>query len=190
MDQNYFKMAVSDNLYLVFPEIRFAKTLFELLDSDRDHIRPFLNFVDHVADYTDEESYLKLKLQGFIKQTDALFFIAIDDTLIGTADFHNMDYSNKTAEIGYWLHSKYVNQNITTRIVHKLCEYAFINLELNRLTIVADTDNIASNKVALKNGFTLEGTAVEEVLLYDEMRNMNHYALLKQTFLINETGIN
>ncbi|MGX7263166.1 GNAT family N-acetyltransferase [Enterococcus crotali] len=186
MSKNYFKMQIEDNLCLVYPEIRMAKELFELIDSDRKHLRQFLDFVDGTIDYTNQEDYFKMKLEGISKQTDALFFIAVDDKLIGCADFHGINLTNRQAEIGYWIHSKYKNQGITSKVVKKLCEYAFESLELNRLTIVADIENVPSNKVALKNGFTLVGTQKEERLMYDKLRDMNHYYLLKRDFLNNQ----
>lgn len=183
MDKNYFKMHIEDELYLVYPEIRMAKELHKLIDSDRDHLRPFLDFVDASVDYTSQESYFKMKLEGIAKQTDALFLIAINDQLIGCTDFHGIDLTSKQAEIGYWIHSTYKNQGIISKVVKKLCDYAFINLNLNRLTIVADVENISSNKVALKSGFTFVGTQKEERVMYDEYRDMNYYYLLKRDYL-------
>ncbi|WP_339101781.1 GNAT family protein [Candidatus Enterococcus clewellii] len=186
MNKNYFKMPIEDELYLVYPEIRMAKELFELIDSDREHLRQFLDFVDGVVEYTNQEEYFKMKLEGVAKQTDALFFIAINNKLIGCTDFHGIDLTSQQAEIGYWIHSEYENRGIISKVVKKLCEYAFKNLELNRLTIVADTENIPSNKVALKNGFTFVGTQKEEKLMYGRFRDMNYYYLLKQDFLKNQ----
>ena len=183
MNKNYFKMHIEDDLYLVYPELRMAQELFELIDSDRDHLRPFLDFIDGVVDYTNQEDYFKMKLEGVAKQTDALFFIAIGDKLIGCSDFHFINLVSKQAEIGYWIHSDYKNKGIITRVVKKLCEYAFQNLELNRVTIVADVENLSSNRVAVKNGFTFVGTQKEERVMYDEYRDMNYYYLLKRDFL-------
>lgn len=183
MGKNYFKLHIEDELYLVYPEIRMAKELFELIDSDRDHLRSFLDFVDPSVDYTTQENYFKMKLTGVAKQTDALFFIALEDHLIGCTDFHGIDLISKQAEIGYWLHSNYINKGIVSKVVKKLCDYAFTSLELNRLTIVADVENKPSNKVAVKNGFTFVGTQKQERVMYDTYRDMNYYYLLKQDFL-------
>ena len=183
MDKNYFKLHIENELFLVYPEIRMAKELFALIDSDREHLRTFLDFVDEVVDYTNQEAYIKMKLEGIAKQTDALFFIAINDEFIGCVDFHAIDLVSKQAEIGYWIHSKYKNKGTISKVVKKLCTYAFENLSLNRLTIVADVKNKPSNKVALKNGFTFVGTQKEERLMYDKYRDMNYYYLLKKDFL-------
>lgn len=182
MNKNYFKLPIEDDLYLVYPEIRMAKEIFELIDSDRQHIREFLDFVDSVVDYTNQEDYFKMKLEGVAKQTDALFFIAVGDKLIGCSDFHFINLVSKQAEIGYWIHSDYKNKGIVTKVVKKLSEYAFQTLKLNRVTIVADVENIASNRVALKNGFTFVGTQKEERVMYDQYRDMNYYYLLKRDF--------
>ncbi|AIG65602.1 GNAT family N-acetyltransferase [Weissella tructae] len=183
MAKNYFKMHVKDDLFLVYPEMRMAPELFALIDSDRTHLRTFLDFVDDTMSPKDQVDYFKLKLDGVVKQTDALFFVAIEDTLIGCVDLHDIDLSTRQADIGYWIHSNYQRQGIISSVVQKLCEYGFLNLELNRLNLVIDTKNIASNKVALKNGFTFSGTQEDDILLYGTLRDMNYYYLLKRNFL-------
>ena len=56
-------------------------------------------------------------------------------------------------------------------------------LELNKLSIFADVENIASNKVAIKNGFKLVGVKVQDEVIYDQYRDMNEYYLLKSEFV-------
>lgn len=183
MNNFFFNVYIENDLYLVYPEVRMAKELFELIDSDRDHLRQFMDFVDNVADYTSQEDYIRMKLGGAAKQTDALFFITNGDKIIGGTDFHRIDWFSKQAEIGYWIHSNYENKGIISKTVKKLCEYAFFCLELNRLTIVVDVDNVSSNKVALKNGFTFVGTQKEDRVVHGKLRDINYYYLLKRDFI-------
>lgn len=187
MNKNYFKLPIDDELALVYPEIRMAKELFNVIDSDRENLRIFLDFIDDALDYTSQEDYFKMKLAGNAKQTDALFLIAKKETLIGCVDFHGINLTSKQAEIGYWLHSSYTNQGIMSKVVKKLCEYAFESLALHRLTIVADVENKASNQVALNNGFTFVGTQEEERILYGKYRDMNYYYLLSRDFFKNNS---
>lgn len=183
MSKNYFKTHIKDDLYLVYPEIRMAQELFTLIDSDRDQLRTFLDFVDDVVDASSQVDYFKSKLDGVAKQTDALFFIAIEDTIIGCADLHDITLSTRQADIGYWLHSSYQRQGIISSVVNKLCEYGFLNLNLNRLNLVIDTQNVPSNRVALKNSFIFSGVQEDDVLLHGSLRDMNYYYLLKRDFL-------
>lgn len=178
----YFGLSIDEQLSLVIPELSMAEEVFRLIDSDRDHIRTFLSFVDSTVDVTSEINYFKMKMTGAANGTDKLFFIAEDDKLIGCIDLHKIDLNNGKAEIGYWIHSSYSGKSIMSKAVKRLCSYSFEVLELNKLIIFADIENIASNKVALKSGFKLVGVKPQDIVMYDQYRDMNEYYLLKSDF--------
>lgn len=159
-----------------------ATILFELVDSDREHIREFLDFVDTTKEPSDEINYINMKLSGHIKGTDRLFLISYEDELVGSIDLHFIDSRNKKAEIGYWIHSSQAKKGNTTKCVKKVCQIAFEEMGLNKLSIVADTENVGSNAVALKSGFSFVGTDKEDIVMYDKLRDMNKYSLLKSEF--------
>lgn len=179
---NYFHLPIGDSYSLVSAELSMAKELFELVDSNREHLRTFLDFVDSSVDETLQENYIKMKLQGTANGTDKLFFIAYGDKLIGTIDLHAIHPTVKKAEIGYWVDANYARKGVTSKAVRVLCQYAFEVLELNKLTIMADVRNIGSNKVAQKCGFTFLGTRPQDSFIYGEYQDMNEYYLLKNDF--------
>lgn len=175
----YIHLAITEQLNLIVPEIQMAEELFQLVDSDREHLRPFLSFLDSAREVEVQRKFIQTKLHGAAKGTDKLFFIAMDDKIIGSIDLHTIDLKNQKAEIGYWIHSAYTKQHITSKAVKRLCQYAFETLGLNKLTIMADTENIASNAVAKSCGFTLLGTRKQDIYLHDAFCDMNEYYLLK-----------
>lgn len=181
--KKYFGLSIDKNLDLVIPELSMADEVFRLVDSDRDHLRTFLGFVDSSVDVTSQINYFKMKMAGAANGTDKLFFIATNNKIIGCMELHNMDSNTGKAEIGYWIHSSYSSQNIISKAVKRLCTYSFEVLELNKLSIFADVENIASNKIAIKNGFKLVGIKLQDVVIYDKYRDMNEYYLLKSDFV-------
>ncbi|WP_313467073.1 GNAT family protein [Carnobacterium sp.] len=180
--KNYFYLPIDSKLSLVQPTVDMATILFDLVDSDREHIREFLDFVDTTKEPSDEIKYINMKLSGHIKGTDRLFLISYEDELVGSIDLHFIDSRNKKAEIGYWIHSSQAKKGITTKCVKKVCQIAFEEMGLNKLSIVADTENAGSNAVALKSGFSFVGTDKEDIVMYDKLRDMNKYSLLKSEF--------
>ncbi len=60
-------------------------------------------------------------------------------------------------EIGYWAHPQARGRGLMTEATQRVIEYAFSQLGMRRLTLMAATDNSASNRVATNNGFTLVG---------------------------------
>ncbi|MBM7690245.1 GNAT family N-acetyltransferase [Enterococcus ureilyticus] len=180
--KHYFYLEIDESLSLVQPTLSMAHELFEVIDSDRKHLRKFLDFVDTTTSFEQQEQYIKMKLEGYINETDRLFLIAFDQNIIGCIDLHFIDTNNKKAELGYWLHSSQTNKGIMSKVVKKVCAIAFEDMGLNKLSIRADTENKASNAVAVKNGFSFVGTDKSDIIMYDKFRDLNKYSLLKTDF--------
>jgi RimJ/RimL family protein N-acetyltransferase len=62
-----------------------------------------------------------------------------------------------TGHIGYWCVSEARGRGLTTRALRLLCRYAIDELRLERLELITDPDNRASQRVAEKAGFQREG---------------------------------
>ena len=179
----YFSLPITNTISLVHTDQLMAEEIFQLVASDKEHLRPFLDFVDLATDSSGQLNYINLKLKKDSEGTDKLFCITFKNKIVGCADLHNMDQQLRKAEIGYWIHSDYKNQEIISQVVRKICDYAFNYLNLNKLIIIADTENLASNRVAQKAQFTFVGTDVDDFMMNGSYRNMNKYALLHQNFL-------
>jgi len=75
----------------------------------------------------------------------------------GLIGFKDSDKQNKRTELGYWLSEEYQKKNIITQCVQTLCEFAFDELEMNRVQIRCAVGNLPSKKIPQKLGFVLEG---------------------------------
>jgi RimJ/RimL family protein N-acetyltransferase len=62
-----------------------------------------------------------------------------------------------TGHIGYWCVREARGRGVTTRALRLLCRHALDELGLERLELVTDPDNAASQRVAEKVGFRREG---------------------------------
>ena len=74
--------------------------------------------------------------------------------VIGHAIFHI--YEQSDYEIGWILNKNYWGQGIADEVTRKLVEYAKC-LGADSCVIECDAEQIASKRIALKNGFTYEG---------------------------------
>lgn len=79
------------------------------------------------------------------------------DELIGGVGFHDMCAGEK-AELGYWLGQSYWGKGVMTRVVVKLCKFAFEHYHLRRIHAQVYAANVASARVLEKAEFSLEGT--------------------------------
>jgi RimJ/RimL family protein N-acetyltransferase len=62
-----------------------------------------------------------------------------------------------TGHIGYWCVRDARGRGVTTRALRVLCRYALDELNLQRLELITDPENQASQRVAEKVGFRHEG---------------------------------
>ena len=62
-----------------------------------------------------------------------------------------------TGHIGYWCAPDARGRGVTTRALRRLCRYALDELRLERLDLITDVENLASQRVAEKVGFQREG---------------------------------
>jgi ribosomal-protein-alanine N-acetyltransferase len=80
-----------------------------------------------------------------------------DDVLIGTCGFYDWNKTARRAEIGYDLEPAYWEKGIMTEALHALLKYGFIEMELNRIQAIIDSDNTRSIRLVQKLGFKKEG---------------------------------
>ena len=74
------------------------------------------------------------------------------------------DVYRQDAEIGYFLLTERWSKGIMTEAVRKICQEAFEQLDIIRITGLVYAPNIASRRVLEKNGFELEGVLKNGVL--------------------------
>lgn len=79
--------------------------------------------------------------------------------LLGGCGLHPRTALNASAlEVGYWCHSAHANRGHTTRAVRVLAVLAFDRFASDRLQVMHDEANVASQRVVEKCGFVYEGT--------------------------------
>lgn len=83
------------------------------------------------------------------------FAITHEEQVVGSIGMRVDD--NKTARIGYWCTREMRTQGITTRALRALSRYALGELAVERLELITDPDNVASQRVATNVGFRREG---------------------------------
>jgi len=82
---------------------------------------------------------------------------AADDAFLGSISLLRFDWTDRRAEVGYYLAAPARRRGVMTRAVRLLSRWALQDLGLARLALVADLDNEASQGVAERCGFTREG---------------------------------
>lgn len=78
----------------------------------------------------------------------------VQDVMVGRINLSVLGSDRKIAELGYRIGENYTNLGYASEAVKLVLDKAFHTYGLNRIIAGTATDNLASKRVLLKNGFT------------------------------------
>ncbi|MCM8532738.1 MAG: GNAT family N-acetyltransferase [Lentisphaeraceae bacterium] len=135
---------------------QYSQELFELTDKNRDFLKQWLPWLDHVTSVLDTKNFILTQLENF-KESKALHLtIFHDGKIAGVLGFNTIDNSNKIGYIGYWLAEEYNGKGIMTACVKDLIEIGKDFYQLQKIDIRCATKNHKSKAIPEKLGFELE----------------------------------
>jgi ribosomal-protein-serine acetyltransferase len=167
--QNQIQLAreiqVSKSCKLMVLKATDSQVLFNCVDNNRHHLETWLPWVEFTEYSSDSSDFIEIEEHAYLLAERVSYGIFIEDTLIGMIAFHEIDWDNKQAAIGYWISLGYQGKGFVTRACNRLINYGFTDLKLKKIIIRCATENYRSRAVAERLGFELEGvlTANEKV---------------------------
>lgn len=164
---NYEQVSVDDNLSLVQLQPDQADRLFELTDKNRDYLGKFLPWPPYVKTVEDSRKHIEETLENRVADSTYTYGIEFDGEIVGDISLRNINDKARSPEIGYWISPDHSGQGLTTKSVQALTSLGLSTLGLDKIIIRADPDNIASNKVAEKAGYTLVGSETENEKIFN-----------------------
>lgn len=166
------------------PEIELAKKIFATVDENRDYLSKWLPWVDSTQKVEDSLKFLFDTQDGIKSGKKVNYGIFLDENYVGNIGFFDIDWKNKSGEIGYWLSEKYSKNGYVSEAVKILEKEFFEKHDFNRIQIKCDTNNIGSGKVALKCGYLLEGVIREDAYVNEigGFRSTNLFSKLKSEY--------
>ena len=174
------RLPVTQNIFLELTSLQHAAGLFELVDTNREHLSRFLPWVNNMQSVADFENYTRHCETQYDQKTDISFVIKVDDRIAGRIGLHYIHPYNKIAAIGYWLSKEFEGQGIILQSCRVIISYGFKQLHLNRIEIKAAAENIRSQTVPQKLGFTSEGILREAEWVNNGFVDLHLYSLLKK----------
>lgn len=91
---------------------------------------------------------------------EALFLAIVpdpDDVPVGSVHVLHVDYPNAKAELGYWIDPSARHKGLAVNALRQLSRWCFAQFKMNRLELFMSPDNLASQSVAKRAGYTYEG---------------------------------
>ncbi len=156
---------------LRYQEVSDAERYFEILSNPN-----FLYFEVKVKSVEEEREWLKKNPEKREKGQEYNYAVLYDDELVGACGIAMDTRRPHIGEIGYFLDERYWGKGITTAAVKQVEKIAFEDLGLVRVEIRIEPENIASERIAVKCGYTKEGSVRKAYERDGEYRDCLLYA--------------
>jgi ribosomal-protein-serine acetyltransferase len=157
--------------------------MWNAIDGNRDYMEEFLPWV---SGFSTRENHTKGFNQNRLEDDrfdrTAKYAIEYLGELAGTAGFGKATRDNGV-EIGYWLRQDLQGNGIVTRAVAALIEMAIVQMGMHRIVIRAATNNLPSQGIPKRLGFTREGTIRGGAFLRNEYFDLEMYSMLDHEWL-------
>lgn len=150
-------ISVGDGIWLRLLERHHAEPLFALTDRNREHLRPWLPWVDDVRAVGDSLAFIEEGLERFARGAGYELGIWLEENLIGVIGVHSIDRESASASIGYWLDAGHQGRGIMTRAVATVLDDLFFARGLHRVEIRVAPENHRSRAIPERLGFRMEG---------------------------------
>jgi ribosomal-protein-serine acetyltransferase len=177
-----FTYKIDEELQLKLVESKDAKALFKLTNESREYLSEWLGWLDSTKKVEDTKAFIEMSRKNYAENKSLSTLILYKGEIVGTAGYNSIDWTNKIAYIGYWLGEEYQGNGIMTRVAKALTDYAFYELQLNRVDIRVAVENKKSRAIPERLGFQNEGTIRQAEWLYNHYVDHIIYGMLKSNW--------
>ena len=140
------------------------------------------NLSPRPANYFDLEGFKEITRELLTEQTNRDIYMHIirdsQGVMVGRINLSVLENNRKTAEIGYRIGENVSNLGYASEAVKLVLDKAFHTYGLNRIIAGTATDNIASKRVLLKNGFTFSRIIENDLQMNNEWAHTEIFDLI------------
>lgn len=162
--QRDFEVLETARLLLRVPQERDALALNAAVTSSFEELSRWLPWAKNPQTIEETAAFCRRADFSFSTREELTYLLweknasTREGEIIGVCGFHNIDWQLPRLEIGYWLRSDFCGRGLMSEAVNFLTEHAFANLGAARLELRCDARNTKSAALALRCGFSHEGT--------------------------------
>jgi len=152
-----FTVEVEEGLELALVEPKFAAEYLAIVSNQRDYLAEWLAWPPHAENEEFFLNFIRKSLHDYADGKSLVCAMIYKDEVAGNISFNTINYDLQKVEIGYWLRRDLQGKGIVSKSLLKLVDYAFTELNMQKIQISAAIDNQASRSVCERLGFKLEG---------------------------------
>lgn len=127
----------------------------------------------------DARAFLLYRYDALVAGVTAPFaIVSAEDRLLGSVSLLRLEWPQLRGEVGYWLAPEARGGGHATRAVRLICAWGFESLGLERIDLFAAEENLPSQRVAERAGFTREAVFRSYMRVKDRQLDMVAFGLL------------
>lgn len=175
-----FTLKVDSDVELQIFQQHHGEELFWMVNTNRDHLRKWLPWVDGMQSAVQYHSIIQMWLKQLSENNSYNLGIRYQGSLAGTISLHGMDWRNSQASIGYYLAENMQGKGIMIRAAKAIIDHAFFELGLNRIEIRCGRMNVKSQAIPKKLGFIHEGIIQDGEFINGGFHDLFVYGMLSR----------
>lgn len=149
-----------------------AAELFRCIQASRQHLRPFLSWVDTTTKPEHSLQFIQNTLVQQNNQEALALGIFRQRELIGGIGMHQWDHYLRKAQVGYWLAKDYEGQGIMCRCAIRFIDFLFDKLDLNKIEMHLLPHNTRSAALTQKLGAKVEGVLRQSIKVNGKLEDV------------------
>jgi len=173
-----FTYKIDDDTKLSLFEPRHAEKLNALVRQNHNHIKEWSAWLNDDHTIEDTHLFVKRNLKQFAENNGFGICIWYKGEMAGQIEYNYLDWNNRKTEIGFWLGESFQGKGLVTKSCRVLIDYAFNELNLNRVEMRCGVENKKSRKIPEKFGFREEAVARQSGWLHDHFVDYVIYGML------------
>ena len=156
-EKSVLRIELDEEIQLCSVQESFATVYVDLAKENYDYLAKWLVWPPRVKTESDFGDFI-VRCKSDHERGDAITFgIIYNGKLIGNIAYKYINNELKKVEIGYWIAQDYQGKGIISRACARLVEYAFTNLDMDKVEMCVASENKPSRAVCERLGMTMEG---------------------------------
>lgn len=153
-----FKTSIDSELSLALVQESFAPMYEEIVQNQTEYLSQWLAWPKHCQSEQDFRIFVQRCLNEYAEGKSMTCAIWYQERLVGNCSFNSINHDLGKVIIGYWLSQPEQGKGIISRVVTKLADIAFNELDMQKVEAHVAVDNKPSRQVCERLGFKYEGT--------------------------------
>ncbi len=180
------KEFLTENLLIRTFRAEDVEALYEAVIESIKEISPWMPWCHENYSMEESANYVLSREEAWRKEEDYSFAICDAETglFFGVTSLNQFNRFYQFCSLGYWVRTSAAGRGVASRSARRVAQFGLQELELQRIQIVMDVENVASRRAAEKSGAKYEGILRKRLLVHKQPRDAFMYSLVAEDFAL------